>query len=51
MVLNEDTVDIKNPYAISLLTFVMNKFSELFIHPLFFSVIHLINGTLSNFLY
>ena len=40
MLLNEDIVDIKNPDGICVLTFVVDEFSELFLHPLIFSIIH-----------
>ena len=33
MPLNEDIVDIEQPNGISLLTFVVDKFSGLFLHP------------------
>ena len=31
--LNEDIVDIEKPYEICSLTFVVDKFSRLFLHP------------------
>ena len=40
MLLTENIVDIKKPDGICLLTFVVNKFSGLFLHPSIFSIIH-----------
>ena len=40
MLLNDDIVDIKKPDGICLLTFVVNEFSGLFLHPSIFSIIH-----------
>ena len=36
MFLNEDVVDIKKPDGICLLTFVVDEFSSLFLHPSIF---------------
>ena len=33
ILINEDIVEIENPYEIFLLTFVVDEFSELFLHP------------------
>ena len=41
MLFNDDIVDIGKPDGISSLTFVVNEFSGLFLHPSFFSVKHL----------
>ena len=54
MPLNEDIVDIEKPHGICLLTFVVDDFSGLFLHPSIFSAIHpisaqIINGALSDF--
>ena len=43
MFLKEDIVDIEKPDGICLLTFVVNKFSRSFLHPLIFSIIHSIH--------
>ena len=40
MLLNEGIVDIENPDGICPLTFVVDEFSGLFLHPLIFSIIH-----------
>ena len=40
MFLIEDIVDIERPDGICSLTFVVDEFSGLFLHPLNFSVIH-----------
>ena len=40
MLLNDDIVDIEKPDAICSLTFAVNQFSELFLHPSIFSIIH-----------
>ena len=53
MVLNDYTVEIKKSDGIYSLTFVADKFSGLFLHPLILSDIHsrsgsIINGTLSD---
>ena len=40
MLLNEDAVDIKKPDGICSLTFVVNEFSGIFLHPSIFSIIH-----------
>ena len=54
--LNDDTVDIKTPDKICSLTFVVDEFVRLFLHPLIFSIKHsryayIINGVLSDFWY
>ena len=33
LLINEDIVGIEKPYGIFLLTFVVDEFSELFLHP------------------
>ena len=38
MLLNEDIVDIENLDGICLLTFVVDEFSGLFLHPSIFSI-------------
>ena len=38
MLLNDNIVDIKKPDEICSLTFVVDKSSELFLHPPFFSI-------------
>ena len=40
MLLNEDIVDIEKPDGICLLEFVVDEFSELFLHPSIFSIIY-----------
>ena len=40
MLLNEDIVDIEKLDGICLLTFLVDEFSGLFLHPSVFSVIH-----------
>ena len=40
MLLNEDTVDIEKLNGICLLTFVVDEFSGLFLHPSIFAIIH-----------
>ena len=40
MSLNEDTVDIQKPDEICPATFVVDNFSELFLHPPIFSTKH-----------
>ena len=40
MLLKEDIVDIEKPDGICLLTFVVDEFSGLFLHPSIFSIIH-----------
>ena len=40
ILLNEDIVDIEKPDRICLLSFVLDEFSGLFLHPLIFSIIH-----------
>ena len=40
MVLNDDIVDIEKPDGIFSLTFVVNEFLGLFLHPLIFSIKH-----------
>ena len=54
MPLKEGFADIENPDGICLLTFLVNEFSGLFLHPSVFSNKHLrfayiINGALSDF--
>ena len=38
--LNKDIIDIEKPDGICSPTFVVDEFSELFLHPSIFSVIH-----------
>ena len=40
MLRNEDNVDIEKPDGICLLTFAVDEFSELFLHPSIFFIIH-----------
>ena len=40
MLLNDDIVDIEKRDRIYLLTLVVDEFSELFLHPSVFSIIH-----------
>ena len=40
MVLHEDIVDMKKVNETSSLTFVVDEFSGLFLHPLFYSIIY-----------
>ena len=40
MVLNDDIVDTGKPGRICLLTFVVDEFSGLFLHPSIFSIKH-----------
>ena len=40
MLLNEDIVDTEKPDGICSLTFVVDEFSGLFLHPSMFSIIH-----------
>ena len=40
MLLNEDIVDIENPDGICVLTFTVDEFSWLLLHPSIFSIIH-----------
>ena len=40
MLLNEDAVDIEKPDRICSLTFAVDEFSGLFLHPSIFSIIH-----------
>ena len=40
MLLNEDIVDIEKPDGICSLTFVVDEFSGLFLHPSIFSIKH-----------
>ena len=42
MALNEDVTGIEKPNEICFLTFVVDEFSGLFLHPSTFPVIHLI---------
>ena len=54
MLLDDDIVDIKKPDGICSLTFVVDGFSGLFLHPSIFSIIYsgsasIRNGSLSNF--
>ena len=54
MLLNENIVDIEKPDGIYLLTFFVDEFSGLFLHPSIFSIKHsrsaeIINGALSDF--
>ena len=41
MLLNKDIVDIEKPDGICSLTFVVDEFSGLFLHPPIFSIKHL----------
>ena len=54
MLLHEDIIDIEKPDGICSLTFVVDEFSGLFLHPSIFSIIlskyvQIINGALSDF--
>ena len=40
MLPSDDYVDIEKPGGICLLTFAVDEFSELFLHPSVFSIIH-----------
>ena len=40
MILNDDIVDIENPGGIFLLSFVLDEFLGLFLHPSIFSIIY-----------
>ena len=40
VLLNEDIVNIEKPDGICSLTFVVDEFSGLFLHPSIFSIIH-----------
>ena len=40
MLLNEDILDIKKPNRICSPTFVVDEFSELYLHPSIFSIKH-----------
>ena len=40
ILLSEDIVDIEKPDEIYSLTFVVNQFSGLFLHPSVFSIMH-----------
>ena len=56
MLLNEDILDIEKPDGICWLTFAVEEFSGLFLHPSIFSIIHsrsawIINGAVSDFCY
>ena len=56
MLLNYNIVDIEKPDGICSLTFVVNEFPGLFLHPSIFYFIHsrsayIINGALPDFLY
>ena len=44
MLLNEDIVSIEKPDAIWLLTIVVDKYSELFLHLSIFAIIHSASG-------
>ena len=55
MLLNDDAVDIEKPYGICSLTFVVNEFSGLYLHPSIFSIkrsrsASIINGAFISFL-
>ena len=39
MFLNDDIADIEKPHGICLLTFAVDEFSGLFLHPSIFSII------------
>ena len=52
--LNEDIVDTEKPDGVSSLTFAVDEYSGLLLHPSIFSTIHsrsalIINSTLSEF--
>ena len=54
MLRNDNTVDTEKPDEICWLTFVVDEFSGLFLHPSIFSIIRsrsasIINGALLNF--
>ena len=54
MLLNDDIVDIEKPHGICLLTFVIDKFSGLFVHSSIYSMAHsgyklIINSSLLEF--
>ena len=54
MLLNEDVVDIEKPDGICLLTFVVDQFLGLLLHPSIFSITlsrsaYITNGALSDF--
>ena len=54
MLLNDDILEIEKPDGICSLTFDVDEFSGLFLHPSIFSIIHLrsaeiINGALPDF--
>ena len=54
MALNDNILDIEKPDGICSLTFVVDEFSGLFLHPSIFSIIHsrkaqIMNGALSDF--
>ena len=56
MLLGEDIVDIEKSDGLCLLTFVVDEFSEIFLHLSIFSFIDsisssIINGALSDFCY
>ena len=56
MALNDNILDIEKPDGICSLTFVVDEFSGLFLHPSIFSIIHsrkaqIMNGALSDFWY
>ena len=40
MLLNEDIVDLKKPHGICSLTFIVDEFSRLFLHPSIFCIVH-----------
>ena len=44
MLLNDDIVDAEKPDGIYLLTFVVDEFSGLFLHPSVFSITHSRSG-------
>ena len=56
MLLNDDIADIEKPDAIRSLTFVVDEFSGLFLHPSIFSIkrsrsLQKIDSALSDFWY
>ena len=49
MLLNEDIVDIEKPDGICSLTFDVDGFLGLFLHPSIFSIIHSKSASIINF--
>ena len=48
MLLNEDIIDIEKPEGICSLTFVVDEFSVLFLHPSILSIIHSRSAQIAN---